>query len=161
MLLKRVYKTPECWEKQVNEKGDCINPPPLDYLALADTGTNPEQRFATQEVTRNLQAGLMQIDGDTLIFNVHPEPLRYFIKRRPGRYCLHCGEKLPDDSNGSLARLHVAEKHAGVPSPVPSVPAGYENLTYFDCVLDSAQHEKYRVKPENKHRAPRFHVKGN
>ncbi|MCI0517231.1 MAG: hypothetical protein L0Y45_05280, partial [Woeseiaceae bacterium] len=94
-----------------------------------------------------------------LIFNVHPEPLRYTIKRRPGRYCLHCGAALANDSKGDLARLHVAEKHAGVASPNPRVPAGYENLTYFECVLDAVQHEKYRVKSGSQHRAPHFFVK--
>lgn len=160
MLLKRIYKIPEGWERQVNEKGDCINMPPLDYVALGNTGTNPEQNFPTQEVIHNMQHGLMGIDGDTLIFNVHPEPLRYAIKRRPGRYCLHCGTKLPDDAKGELARLHVAEQHAGVPSPHADIPAGYENLTYFECVLDAEQHEKYRVRPERKHLVQKFYLRG-
>lgn len=158
MLLKRIYKKPEGWEKQVNEKGECINPPPLDYLSLANTGVRPEQNFSVARVTEGLTAGLMRIDGDTLILDVHPEPLRYAIVRRPGRYCLHCGEKLGDDQGGAMARLHVAEKHAGTPSPDANTPSGYAALNHFECVLDSGQHEKYRVK--NKARAPHFPLRG-
>lgn len=46
MLLKRIYKIPEGWEKKLDDKGDCTNPPPLDYLSLANTGVNPEQNFS-------------------------------------------------------------------------------------------------------------------
>lgn len=160
MLLKRIYKTPEGWEKQVDEKGDCCNPPPLDYLSLANTGVKPEQHFSTDLVVEGLNAGLMAIDDDVLTLNCHPEPLRYIIKRRPGRYCLHCGEKLGDDNGGTLARLHVAEKHAGKPSPDANTPAGYVALNHFECVLDTKQHDKYRVREETRHLAPHFPLKG-
>lgn len=160
MLLKRIYKQPEGWEKEVDANGNCTNMPPLAYISMANTGVNPEQSFSTDRVTEGLTAGLMRIDGDTLVLDVHPEPLRYAIKRRPGRYCLHCGEKLGDDNTGALARLHVAEKHAGKPSLDPTQPAGYVALNHFECVLDAEQHEKYRVRPEAKHRAPHFPLKG-
>jgi hypothetical protein len=159
MLLKRIYTKPEGWGKQVDENGKCINPPPLDYISLANTGINPEQNFSTDLVTEGLTSGRMKIDGETLIMDTYPEPLRYTIKRRPGRYCLHCGEKLADDQTGALARLHVAEKHAGEPSPDKNVPAGYISINHFECVLNAEQHEKYRVKPEHKHRAPVFHLR--
>ncbi len=152
MLIKRIYKKP------VNENVECLNPPPLDYLSLANTGANPEQNFSIQRVTEGLSAGLMRIDGDVLTLDVHPEPLRYTILRHPGRYCLHCGEKLGDDQGGAMARLHVAEKHAGVPSPDANTPAGYVWLLHFECVLDAGQHEKYRVK--KKARAPHFPLRG-
>lgn len=158
MLLKRIYKTPEGWEKRVDEKGDCTNPPPLDYLSLSNSGVNPEQNFSIDLVTEGLTNGLMSIDDDVLTLNCHPEPLRYAIKRRPGRYCLHCSEKLGDDNGGTLARLHVAEKHAGKPSPDTGTPAGYVALNHFECVLDAEQHAKYRVK--KKARALHFPIRG-
>src|SRR5690242_10935448 len=99
MLLKRIY----------TESGE------LNYISLAHTGISPEQNFSTQLVTKFLQDGIMEIKGHTLTFHVYPEDLRYTIKRVPGRYCAHCGEKLSDDTGGELARLHVAQKHAGVP----------------------------------------------
>jgi len=160
MLLKRIYDTPEGWVRQVDEAGNCTNPPPLAYLSLAHTGIHAEQNFSVDRVTADLTAGLMTIDGDTLTLVCHPEPLRYTIQRRPGRYCLHCGEKLADDHKGALARMHVAERHAGQPSPAPGEPAGYVAINHFECVLDAAQHEKYRLRPEHKARAPHFMLKG-
>src|SRR5688572_7623822 len=115
MLMKRIY-TPT---------GE------LNYISLANTGVSAEQNFSTQLVTKFLQEGIMEIDGDTLIFHVYPEALKYTIKRTPGRWCLHCGEKLQDDTGGEMARLHVAMKHAGIPSPSPSDPSGYVALNHF------------------------------
>ena len=124
MLLKRIF-TPS---------GE------LDYISLAHTGVSPEQNFSTQLVTNMLKDGIMEIDGSALVFHVYPEDLTYTIKRAPGRYCLHCGEKLPDDASGELARLHVAQAHA---KEEPK-GAGYEAINYFECVLDDEQHEKYK-----------------
>ncbi len=130
MYLKKYYK----------ENGE------LDYLSLAHTGVSREQHFSTSLITEYVTLGLMEIKGKTLLFNVYPEPLRYEIKREPGRYCLHCGEKLADDQGGELARLHIATKHKDAP-PNANNPAGYENIHYFDCTLDEAQHEKYHLAP--------------
>jgi len=141
MLMKRIYK----------ENGA------LDYIALAHTGATAKQNFSTNFVTECLAAGIMEIVDDELILRVSPEDLRYVIKRLPGRYCLHCGEKLPDDIGGQLARLHIAMRHTGMASPSASDPAGYETLNYFECVLNDAQHEEYRVKQPA--RAPHFHIK--
>ncbi len=141
MLLKRIYKT-------VTEGG---NPKILDYLALAHTGTSLNQNFSTRLVTDFMTSGVISIEGDVLILDLRPEPLRYAILRRPGRYCLSCGEKLADDEGGALARLHVAEKHDGL--------AAYEQINHFECALDARQHEKYRVR--NKARAPKFHTRKN
>ncbi len=143
MYIKRIYN------------GDKV-----DYLSLAHTGIGPEQNFSIKFVTDCLQHGLMHTLGDKLSLNCYPEPLHYTIKRRPGAYCLHCGEQLSSDNRGIFARLHVAEKHAGRPSPVPGEPAGYVVLNHFECVLDAAQHEKYRLRPEHKARAPHFPLKG-
>ena len=86
----------------------------------------------------------MEMDGDTLTFHVYPEDLEYTVKRTPGRYCLHCGEKLTDDAGGEMARLHVVQFHAGTPSPSASNPSGYEAINYFECVLNDDQHEKFK-----------------
>ena len=141
MLLKRICK----------EDGK------LDYISLANTGTTANQNFSTKFVTECLGKGIMEIVDTDLIFRVHPEDLIYTIKRTPGRYCLHCGEKLPDDAGGQLARLHIAQKHAGVPSPSEQDLSGYVALNHFECVLDSKQHEKFRVK--QKALAPHFPLK--
>lgn len=143
MLIKKIYKDTDGAE--------------LDYISLANTGATPEQNFSVQLVTEGLNVGFMEIADDTLIFHVYPEDLHYTIQRRPGRYCLHCGEKLSDDTGGQLARLHVAEQHAGQASPSASDPAGYIAINAFQCVLNDAQHERFRVKEPA--RAPHFPVR--
>lgn len=130
-------------QKEVDKAG--IMPPKIDYISLADTGATPEQHFPTRLVTEYLTLGLMEMHDDELFFHVYPETLLYTITRQPGRYCLHCREKLGDDQKGDLARLHIATKHKGAPSPNANEPAGYENVTYFDVTLDPKQHEKYKA----------------
>ncbi len=134
-----------------------IRPAEIAYISLAHTGVSPEQNFSTRLVTDCLQKGLMSISGDELTFNVHPEPLHYEILRSPGRYCCHCGEKLPNDTGGELARLHVASEHAGIPSPDTNNPAGYVALNHFECRLNAEQHAKWRVMEPA--RAPHFATK--
>ena len=121
--------------------------PRVDYLSLGDTGTTPEQRFTPAFVTEGLNAGWIELAGDEIILRAYPEDMRYQVARQPGRYCLHCGEKLADDAIGEMARLHIAQKHNGVASPDPNTPAGYVMLNYFECVLNAEQHEKYKAKP--------------
>lgn len=124
-----------------------IAAPRVAYISLGDTGTTPEQHFTPAFVTEGLNAGWLELSGDELILRTHPEDLRYQVTRQPGRYCLHCGEKLADDAGGEMARLHIAQMHRGVASPDPDTPAGYVMLNYFECMLDEAQHAKYKAEP--------------
>jgi hypothetical protein len=160
MLMKRFYKKPEGRVKQVDENGNCTNPPPLDYVSCAHTGIEAEQNFSTRMVAGAVAEGWMKMESGKITLLVHPEPLVYSVKRAPGRYCLHCKEKLPDDNLGVFARAHMQEKHRGKKSPDASNPAGYEALNYFECVLIAKQHEKYRLRDEQKARAPHFPRKG-
>lgn len=132
----------DAFAKQISET---VTPlPSLVGLDLVHTGFSPEKNFSTSLITEFIKIGIAQLDGDELILRTATEDLHYTIKRTPGRWCLHCGEKLPDDTSGEMARLHIVMKHNGVPSPVESVPAGYEWLTYFECVLDKKQHAKFK-----------------
>lgn len=142
MLLKRFYK----------DGGE------LDYLSLAHTGIQAEQNFSVGLITQGLKEGWVDINDNTLTLHAVPENLQYAIRRPPGRYCDHCGEKLPDDESGEMARLHVAMQHKDVPA-LAGNPAGYVKLNHFECVLSAEQHEKFRVK--GKARAPQFPKKGN
>lgn len=128
--------------KQVGET--MVPPPKISGVEVVHTGAHPEQNFSTSLITEFIQLGIAQMDGNELIIRATPEDLHYTVKREPGRWCLHCGEKLPDDANGEMARLHIAMKHNGAPSPVASEPSGYVWLTYFECVLDEEQHETYK-----------------
>ena len=137
MYLKRIYKP--------NDDPEAA--PELDYISLGHTGFSPEQNFSVKLVTGLLEQGIMEISGDELIFHVHPEDLHYEILRTPGRYCLHCGEKLTDDATGQMARLHIAQEHAGEESPDPGNPSGYVAINYFECRLDAQQHAKFQKLP--------------
>lgn len=134
-----------------------IAPPKLDYISLADTGTTPEQNFSDTLVLDGLRNNIIEIHDDELLLHVHPETLRYAINRSPGRYCLHCGERLEGDENGTMARLHVEMKHHGVASPDPTIPAGYVWLKEYQCVLNAEQHKKFCVTEPA--RAPHYPLK--
>lgn len=125
-----------------------IQPPKVAWLQLNHTGGAPEQNFSTDFVTEQLKNGFMELSGSVLTFFVAHDgqdvALTYQVLRAPGRYCLHCGEKLEGDETGELARLHVALKHAGAASPDTSNPAGYVWLKHFECVLNAEQHAAYK-----------------
>ena len=136
MILKRIYKR--------DSSGGLVQPPTLDYVSVGHTGVHPEQNFSPGLVLAGVQEGWIKIEGEYLILNVHPEPLRYKILRLPGRYCCHCGEKLPDDDGGELSRIHLAQYHLNVPSPDSKWQAGYMRLNEYQCTLDAGQHERFR-----------------
>lgn len=59
----------------------------------------------------------------------------YRVAHTPGLYCCHCDARLGDVGDKNVGLAHVAEHHAGVPSPDPQNPVGYRGLTAFECVL--------------------------
>lgn len=119
-----------------------VTGPALAGVDVVHTGATPQQNFSTTLVTDFLRLRLMEIDGAVLTLHTQSKPLRYTILREPGRWCLHCGEKLADDENGELARLHVALNHADA-APIEDNPAGYIWHKYFECVLDADQHARF------------------
>ncbi|HXF44869.1 MAG TPA: hypothetical protein VNK91_02005 [Burkholderiaceae bacterium] len=138
MLLKRHYRR--------GPDGTLLDPPQIEAVECKNTGWSPAQNFSEGIVEVGVTEGWMVIGKDTITLRVRPEPLVYTIQRMPGRYCLHCGEKLPDDERGVFARAHLAQAHPEQPSPDPAVPAGYVKVNAYECVLDSAQHAKYRAR---------------
>lgn len=128
-----------------------LRPPQVSGFQLGHTGVTSAQNFSTDFVTEMLQAGIMELHENQLGFHVSHEgkaiTLNYTILRTPGRYCLHCNEKLEGDEGGQMARLHVAQNHAGAASPDAEQPAGYVWLKHFECVLDKKQHAKYQRQP--------------
>jgi hypothetical protein len=135
MKLKRVFKH--------DEEG---KPTELDHIEVEHTGIQEAQNFSTGLVVEALKAGWMELAEGKLILKAEPEALKYTILHEPGRYCLHCREKLPDDEKGELAQIHVLTEHLGAASPDPSNPAGYIKLNAYECMLDSKQHAKYQAK---------------
>jgi hypothetical protein len=149
--------TNEIAKRIVDEKA-AIQPPRIERLLLAHTGTNPAQHFSLDLAITLLTCGLMEIEGHQLTLHVEHNgaavALQYRIQREPGRYCLHCDAKLEGDEGGQMARLHVAQKHANTPSPDPVVPAGYIWLKHYECVLADDQHAKFRHQPGRVYRYP-------
>lgn len=123
--------------------------PPLKNVVIIHTGTHAEQNFSGGLVDAAISEGWMTITKGKIILHAQRQDgvdvdLNYTINRMPGRYCCHCGEKLPDDATGELARAHVKERHIG-PSPDPENPAGYSMLNHYACTLDLKQHEWFRA----------------
>lgn len=132
MLLKRIYEHTD------------PEHPKLSHIELRHTGTHAAQNFSRRLVDAAIAEGWMTLSRGKLILHVKPEDLTYTIKRAPGHYCLHCGEKIESDVLGTQAREHVAKHHDGVASPDPDWPAGYLATHAYECVLDGAQHAKFR-----------------
>jgi len=116
MLLKRHYKTSAGWEKALDDTGTCTNLPPLDHIEIKHTGTTPDQHFSDRLVAKGLAEGWVTIHDRVLTLHATPEDLRYAILRVPGKY---------------LAK---------------TAPSGYEVIHYYDCLLDRAQHERFRAR---------------
>jgi hypothetical protein len=135
MRLKRVFKRDE--EGKLTE---------LDHIEVEHTGTHEAQNFSTGLVASALREGWMELAKGKLILKAKPEDLKYTILREPGRYCLHCQEKLLDDEKGEMALIHVLSQHRGLQSPDPSNPAGYVKINAYECMLDVNQHAKYQAK---------------
>lgn len=133
MLLKRIY-----------DKAD-PKAPTLAHVECRHTGTHAEQNFSRRLVEGAVSEGWMTLSRGKIILHTKPDDLTYTIKRAPGHYCLHCGEKIDSDALGAGARKHVAEKHEGKPSPDKHWPAGYLVTNAYECVLDQAQHVKFKA----------------
>lgn len=135
MRLKRIFKR--------DEEGKLIE---LDHIVVEHTGIQEAQNFSTGLVVEALKAGWMELAKGKLILKAEPEDLKYTILREPGRYCLHCQAKLPDDEKGELAQIHVLTEHPGAASPDPSSPAGYIKINAYECMLDPKQHARFKAK---------------
>lgn len=130
MRLKRHYNKPDGWVRQVNtrdpqtgelinpklEEGDCLNPPPLDYIELKHTGVSAKQNFSDTLVMAALKEGWMSFEKGSLILHGKPEDLRYRVLRVPGKY----------------------------PSEVS--PVGYETIHCYECELDAEQHARHAAR---------------
>lgn len=144
MRLKRHYKIPPGWERLVNVRdpetgtllnpakgeGDCLNPPPLDYLEVQHTGSSRAQHFSVDLVAAGLAEGWLSIKEGVLTLHGKPEDLRYMILRVPGKYAC------------------AAE------------PSGYEVIHYYDCMLDEEHHATYCAKTAADRREAAYLLQG-
>ena len=118
MFLKRIYDTPEGWIKAVNAAGDCINPPPCLGVEVRHTGHSRDQHFSDRLVLRGVTEGWITLTKDALTLKGTNGDLHYTVLRGPGKY----------------------------PTSIPTAEdPGYEVIHYFDCVLDEADHARFRT----------------
>ncbi len=150
MLLKRLY-----------DRTDADNPV-CNGVELRHTGTHAAQNFSERLATQAMAEGWMAIGGGTITLKTDVGPLLYTIKREPGYYCCHDGQPIPisemakrERLRSGIGRLAAAEAKAylaargfaGKPSPDARNPSGYEVIDHYECVLEAAQHERYKARP--------------
>ncbi len=64
------------------------------------------------------------------------QPTKFKILSEPGRYCLHCGDKLKDDPQGNHAKKHVEELHDGKPTDNEGDKSGYICNNYYLVTME-------------------------
>jgi hypothetical protein len=94
--------------------GSLQTPPVVSHMEIKHTGQSPEQHFSTRLVAAGLAEGWLVIEGSTLTLKAQPQDLIYQIRRTPGTY------------------------------PIEGNPSGVETIHYYDCILDAAQHARFR-----------------
>lgn len=112
------------------------------HVDILHTGYSQEQNFSTRLVTNALSEGWMSMQNGEIILKASPEDLVYKILRGPGYYC--CFDHMKFDDAVS-AKNHVDTQHKGEKSPDPNNPHGYEKINHYHCILDAAQHNKYKI----------------
>jgi len=135
MLLKRIYDTSD--KKR----------PKFSHILVIHTGHSAEQNFKRQRVEEGVTDGWISLSQGKLILHAKPEDLVYSIKNSPGHYCLHCKSQIMSGADGAMSRLHVSTSHKDIASPDPQWPLGYRVTHAYECVLDAAQHEKFKALP--------------
>ncbi len=144
MKVKRLFnrETRETRQGPVTELVEC-------GLEVQRIPANGRQHLSPAFVDLGKQVGWLSIDhnqadgeppaGGTITIKAENGNFVFRILRGPGRWCCHCGIKLPDDDSsaaaGALAREHVAEHHKGEKSPDPDNPSGYICPRYYDTEL--------------------------
>ena len=121
MLLKRKY-TPD-------ENGN----PEVTGIEVLRVPASGKQNLSTKLVATGIAQGWLAHKKDKITFILKGKDLIMKVVQEPGRHCLHCGEKLPDDGTGAAARAHVEAAHPGADSPNPDVPSGYICPNYYSC----------------------------
>ncbi|OGT03307.1 MAG: hypothetical protein A2143_08030 [Gallionellales bacterium RBG_16_57_15] len=100
-------------------------------------GVPENQKFSPKLIAQGQGEGWLSVAKGNVIIHGEDGDVVFKVLAIPGRYCRHCGEKLTDDTTGSAARKHVAEKHAGKVSPDHENPSGYAMQNYYDCKLEA------------------------
>lgn len=115
-------------------------------IRVVNTGLSREQNFRRGLIEEGVVEGWVKLDGDTLTLNSQPESLVYTVVRAPGYYATYGGQRIPISnfawSSPGRDRLAAAEAKAWLSAQ--GLPPSYEVVNAYECVLNEAQHEKFR-----------------
>lgn len=140
--LKREFQPADIAAWREKQKANpAAKPPNPTHATIRRAGKI--MHFTQDWINQRVAEGILSVGGGKLVFKTaEGEPdVAYKILAGPGRYCCHCEEALGSQKE---AQAHVAEKHAGVPSPdlrtlhgkLHGNPAGYRQDNFFNCELE-------------------------
>lgn len=143
MELKRIF----------NRDGEG-NPTTVSHIKLVSEPKNGRWNVSQRVINQGLEEGWLSIvDGHLVIKTAEGAPdVRYKIVRKPGYYCVFCGEPVDATNRGLTAsgKAHMS-KHAGeelakltaenklpegcTPEMIDQInnPAGYGKFNHFAC----------------------------
>jgi len=103
------------------------------------------QRIPVQALEQHQQTGHVTIEADRFVYHTVDGDVVFHIRQEPGRYCLTCGERLPDfGGNGRALEARRAQQcidhvaaHGDKAVKSPDWPHGYENRpSTFTCEVE-------------------------
>jgi len=170
MILKRIYHQDKLTR---DADGKVVDVAPGAVLGVivkrADKGV---QHISPNFVDGGVQEGWLSMGhGKLTVHNLDGDDLVYAILRVPGHYCCHCETEIVDANvfvaeGVTAGSQHVAEAHAGVPSPDPNNPSGFRRENFYTCMnqstiadtepLEAAQLEKQIRRALHEKLAPKY-----
>lgn len=130
-----------------------LQQPRCIHVEVKHTGVHPEQNFSSRMVMNAVSEGWMVIEGDKLTIKTceHQPNLVYTINRSPGHYALQDGSRIPisdlakeERQRTGIGRLSAKEALAYITAK-GFTNKGYEVIDHFECVLDSALHDQFKL----------------
>lgn len=123
MIMKKIYHAP-------SNDGEFRVVSGIEMKRLPKNGI---QHFTQKLVDMGIGEGWLKITPSTItITDTSNKKHKFTIEVPPGKYCLHCDEKLSDDAQGTQARLHVEQEHSEA-DPLGDGGSGYMAINYYVC----------------------------
>lgn len=125
--------------------------PVVSHVEIGHTGLNPQQNFSHRLIERAIEEGWIQIASSQLTMRATPEDLVYDLVRAPGYYCKSTGAKIPTSEVAwevfkAIGRGDRSRKEAVAWLQANSLSGDdYEVTHAYECVLNDAQHEKFKA----------------
>ena len=118
---------------------------PAHGVCISNLPNNGVQRINSSLLKGHEVSRFITVINDVITVNTVDGPVVFNVEREPGRYCLTCGEQLPDHAGNGTAleakraqacRDHVAS-HGAKAEKSPKWPHGYESYpNSYLCNID-------------------------